>query len=88
MGRRFDLKHQDRALKVCVLAVDEAWEFWLCEQGRQLALGARLMIDDAVKAWRAGTEDPFGAACRAIHERLIRGEIVLPDAGDRPLCPE
>ncbi len=86
MGRRFDLRHEDRALKVCVFPVDEAWEFWLCEHGCKLVLGTRLLIDDAVKAWRSGSYDPFLAACRLIDERLARGEIVLPDVASGSPC--
>jgi hypothetical protein len=86
MGRRFDLTFNDRALKICILPVDEAWEFWLCERGRRLALGARLAIDDAVAAWREGGDDPFLTACRSIAIRLERGEIALPPMGTGPPC--
>ncbi|HEY6979569.1 hypothetical protein [Reyranella sp.] len=86
MGRRFDLTYKDRALKVCVLPIDEAWEFWLCERGCRLVLGARLAIDDVLAAWRDGRGDPFLATCELIGTSLDRGEITLPEAAAGPLC--
>lgn len=86
MGCRFDLTVRGRALKVCVLPVDEAWELWLCERGRRLALGARLAIDDAVAAWRDGDGDPFLTVCKSIGARLERGDIALPDTAIGPPC--
>lgn len=86
MGRRFDLAYKGRALKVCILPIDEAWEFWLCEQGYRLALGARLAIDDALAAWRDGRGDPFVVTCQSIGASLDRGDIVLPEMAVGPLC--
>jgi hypothetical protein len=79
MGRRFDVRYKDRSLGIYVHPVDEAWEFWLCERGRRLALGAQMLIDDVVLAWRRGEKDPFLATFEGICRRLANGELVLPE---------
>jgi hypothetical protein len=50
MGRKFDLTVAGCPLRVCVLAVDEAWELWVCDTTHRLALGHRIEIDDAIAA--------------------------------------
>jgi hypothetical protein len=85
-GRRFDLIHDDRALTICVVPVDEAWELWLCEQCHQLVLGARVPIDDALDSWKQGV-DPMVLASRSIVTRLERGDIVLPSSAERSRYP-
>jgi hypothetical protein len=77
MGRRFNLSHRNRHLEVCVDPIDEAWELWLCEDGRRLALGATVAIDKAAEAWRQGL-DPITQAVERIQAELESGAIVLP----------
>jgi len=78
MGRRFDLSHRDRRLQVCVEPVDEAWELWLCEGGRRLALGATVPIDKAAEAWRQGL-DPIAQTVEKIRADIESGALLLPD---------
>jgi hypothetical protein len=82
MGRRFDVVYNDRAIEVCVNPVDEAWEFWLCERGKRLALGLHIPIDDVLLAWRRGDEDPFQSLFERIQERLLAGELFVPEVTD------
>jgi hypothetical protein len=84
MSRQFELPHRGRALAVRVRPIDEAWEFWLFENGVELVLGAVLSIDDAAKAWRDGIADPIADVIADIRGRLEAGEIALPDRQGRP----
>jgi hypothetical protein len=85
MGRRFEVAYKNRSLTVCVHPVDEAWEFWLCENGHRLTLGALASIDDVLHAWRQTDEDPFATVFESIRERLMSGELVLPETTDHPI---
>jgi hypothetical protein len=85
MGRRFEVAYKDRLLTVCVNPIDEAWEFWLCEKGHRLALGALAPIDDVLRAWRQSEEDPFTTVFESIRERLMSGELVPPDRIEQPV---
>ena len=78
MNRQFTLTYGDRVLAICIRPVDEAWEFWLVENGRELGLQAVLSIDDATKARLAGAADPVADVVASIRRRLETGEIVLP----------
>jgi hypothetical protein len=78
MGRQFELTHQGRALAVRVRPIDDAWELWLYENGRELALADVLSIDDATLARRNGSADPVADAVGRIRRRLSSGEIHLP----------
>ena len=84
MGRRFEVAYNNRVLTVCVNPIDEAWEFWLCENGHKLALGALAPIDDVLRAWRESKDDPFVTVFESIRERLISGELVPPDRSECP----
>ncbi len=77
MGRRFDVVHGDRLLKVCVLPVDEAWELWLCEHRRRLARVATISVDKALDGWHMGN-DIIVQTVVAIRTAVKQGEIVVP----------
>jgi hypothetical protein len=79
MGRQFDVVHGDRALRICVLPVDEAWELWLCEHRRRLAHLATVPVDKALDGWRNGG-DVILQTVEAIRAALKKGEIVAPAA--------
>ena len=86
MGREFSVEYQGRALKVCVVPVDEAWQFWLCEADCRVKMAATLAIDEAVPLWRQGL-DPIEATLAGISDRLISGELVVPAESIGPcLC--
>ncbi len=70
--------HRDRALKICVLPVDEAWELWLCERRHRLALVATISVDKALDAWRKGG-DIILLTVETIRSGLAQGEIVAPN---------
>lgn len=78
MGRRFDLSHRGRRLEVCVEPIDEAWELWLCEDGRRLALGATVAIDRAAEAWREGL-DAITQSVERIRAGVESGALVVPE---------
>jgi hypothetical protein len=86
MGRKFDVAVDGRPLRVCVSAVDEAWELWICDTGRRLALGRRIEIDDAVAAYRSG-RDPVAEAGRLLAEQVEQGRLSLQDAAAAERCP-
>jgi hypothetical protein len=82
MPRKFDLTHEGRVLEVRIRPIDEAWELWLFEKSRQLALAGVVSIDDVILARRNGTNDPIADAVEAIRQRLSSGSITLPDGRD------
>jgi hypothetical protein len=86
MGRKFDVALGQRPLRVCVSAVDEAWELWICDRRHRLALGARIDIDEAILAYREG-RDPVAAAGRSLAHQLEQGLIPLPNAEPMQRCP-
>jgi len=83
MNREFSVEHEGRTLKVCVVAIDEAWQFWLCEGDCRVKMGATLPIDEAVPLWRQGL-DPIEATLTSISDRLKRGELPVPAEGIGP----
>jgi hypothetical protein len=86
MGRKFDVALGERSLRVCVSAVDEAWELWICDRRHRLALGGRIGIDEAVLAYREGS-DPIAAAGRSLTDQLERGLLALPAVEPIETCP-
>jgi hypothetical protein len=82
MNRQFTLTYGDRVLAIRIRPVDEAWEFWLLENGRELGIQAVLSIDDATKARLNGAVDPVADVVASIRRRLETGEIVLPVSED------
>jgi hypothetical protein len=78
MGRQFELTHGGRALSVRVEPIDNAWELWLCENGRELVRAGVISIDDATLARRNGAADPVADMVAVILRRLESGEIRLP----------
>ena len=86
MGRKFDVMSGDRPLRVCVSAVDEAWELWICDGRHRLAFGGRIGIDEAVMAYREGC-DPVATVGKSLAERLERGLLPLPSIEPADTCP-
>lgn len=88
MGRRFSIKHNERHLQICVQAIDEAWNLWVCELGCRLALGATITIDAAMEARRSG-KDAILAATEQIGSQIKADEMSLPIIDDRAhdRCP-
>jgi hypothetical protein len=84
MGRKFDVA--DGGLRVCVSAVDEAWELWVCDRRHRLAVGGSNVIDEAEMAYRGGT-DPVAAAGRLLADQIERGLFALPTAEAPASCP-
>src|SRR5260221_5709001 len=83
MSREFSVEHQGRALKVCVVPIDEAWQFCLCERDCRVKMAATLPIDEAVPFWRQGL-DPIEATLSSISDRLKSGELPVPAEGVGP----
>jgi hypothetical protein len=86
MGRKFDVPVPGGVLRVCVSAVDEAWELWICDTTHRLALGRRIEIDDAVAAYREG-RDPVAEAGRLLAEQIERGLYTQSTLGSAEKCP-
>jgi hypothetical protein len=88
MGRQFAVGHCDRALKICVLPIDEAWELWLCERRRRLVRVATISVDRALDNWRRGS-DVILLTVETIRAGLTRGEILVPAMSpELPECAE
>jgi hypothetical protein len=79
MARQFELKLHGRALAVRVRPVDNAWELWVYENGRELVLGDVVSIDDVTLQRRGGAADPVADVVQTIRRRLESGELPLPD---------
>ena len=86
MGRKFDVALPGRSLRVCVAAIDEAWELWICDATHRLALAGRVAIDDALAGYRAG-RDPIALAGQSIAHQLETGRLMLPTTGPVERCP-
>ena len=86
MGRKFEVAVGGRSLRVCVSAVDEAWELWICDTTHRLALGQRIEIDDAVIAYREG-RDPVAAAGFRLASKLEQGAFELDASMPPERCP-
>jgi hypothetical protein len=85
MGRKFDVA-TGCPLRVCVSAVDEAWELWICDTTYRLALGRRIEIDDALGAYREG-RDPVAEAGRLLAEQIEQGVYTQHMLGPAEKCP-
>ena len=84
MARQFELKLRGRALAVRVRPIDNAWELWVCENGRELVLGDVVSIDDVTLQRRRGAADPVADVVQSIRRRLESGELFLPEKRDEP----
>jgi hypothetical protein len=82
MARQFEVKLRGRALAVCVRPIDNAWELWVYENGRELILGDVVSIDDVTLQRRDGAEDPVADVVQSIRRRLESGELMLPEKRD------
>jgi hypothetical protein len=87
MGRKFDVALAGRPLRICVSAVDEAWELWVCDRRNRLILAARIEIDDALADYRKGN-DPIASASATIAGQLEQGLLTLPSVPPAMRCPE
>jgi hypothetical protein len=87
MGRKFEVAVGGRSLRVCVSAVDEAWELWICDTTHRLALGQRIEIDDAIVAYRTG-HDPVAAAGRLLASQLEQGLLAPHALVPSERCPQ
>jgi hypothetical protein len=88
MGRQFDVAKGGRPLKICVLAIDEAWELWLCERRRRLVRVATISVDKALESWRQGS-DVILLTVETIRAGLTKGEILVPAMSpELPECSE
>ncbi|UYN95220.1 MAG: hypothetical protein KIT25_24960 [Enhydrobacter sp.] len=76
-----------RRLEVRVVPVDEAWELWLFEGERRLALAGTVAIDAATEAWRQGL-DPVAQAVERLRADAERGTLALPDRAARGDPPQ
>ena len=86
MGRKFDVSAGGCPLQVCVSAVDEGWELWICDTTHRLALGRRIEIDDAVVAYREG-RDPVAEAGRMLAAQIESGVYTEHTLGPTGRCP-
>src|SRR5262245_51824391 len=86
MGRKFEVTLGERLLRVCVSAVDEAWELWVCDGRNRLMLGGTVGIDEATLANRDGC-DPVALAGRSLADQLKQGLLKLPIGEPLEPCP-
>ena len=75
--RAFPFRHKGRLLRVVVVAVQEAWQLWVCEEERRLAYGGRVSVDDAIAGWRIG-EDRVLELAEEVKSNVLTGKLV-PD---------
>ena len=86
MGRSFPFRFQGRALAVCVVPVDDAWELWVAEGDQFLSLGGRVSADEAVEAWRQG-EDRILARAEEVKSHVLTGRMRLNPKAQAPIAP-
>ncbi len=72
MGRSFPFTYHGRVLRICPLAIEEAWELWVLDGERKLVCARRISIDETVEAGLRG-EDRI----RTVAEELM-SRFVLP----------
>jgi hypothetical protein len=63
-------------LRVVVVAVQEAWQLWVCEEERRLAYGGRVSVDDAIAGWRIG-DDRVLELAEEVKSNVLTGKLVL-----------
>jgi hypothetical protein len=74
--RAFPFRYQGRLLRVVVVAVQEAWQLWVCEEERRLAYGGRVSVDDAISGWRIG-DDRVLELAEEVKSNVLTGKLVL-----------
>jgi hypothetical protein len=93
--RAFPFRYQGRLLRVVVVAVQEAWQLWVCEEDRRLAYGGRVSVDDAIAGWRLGADRVLELA-EEVKSNVLTGTLALDPAtagndstlpGEEPLPP-
>jgi hypothetical protein len=74
--RAFPFRYQGRLLRVVVVAVQEAWQLWVCEEERRLAYGGRVAVDDAIAGWRMGADRVLELA-EEVKSNVLTGKLAL-----------
>jgi hypothetical protein len=74
--RAFPFRYQGRLLRVVVVAVQEAWQLWVCEEDRRLAYGGRVSVDDAIAGWRVG-DDRVLELAEEVKSNVLTGKLAL-----------
>lgn len=86
--RAFPFRYQGRLLRVVVVAVQDAWQVWVCEDERRLAYGGRVAADDAIAGWRLG-EDRVREQVEEVKSKVLTGALVLgPGIEGPPIMDE
>ncbi len=78
--RVFPFRYQGRLLRVVVVAVQEAWQLWVCEEDRRLAYGGRVTVDDAIAGWRQG-DDRVLELSEEVKSNVLTGKLALDAKG-------
>ena len=74
--RAFPFRYQGRLLRVVVVAVQEAWQLWVCEEERRVAYGGRVSVDDAIAGWRVG-DDRVLELAEEVKSNVLTGKLAL-----------
>ena len=74
--RAFPFRYQGRVLRVVVVAVQEAWQLWVCEEERRLAYGGRVSVEDAIAGWRVG-DDRVLELAEEVKSNVLTGKLAL-----------
>jgi hypothetical protein len=74
--RAFPFRYQGRLLRVVVVAVQEAWQLWVCEEDRRVAYGGRVSVDDAIAGWRVG-DDRVLELAEEVKSNVLTGKLAL-----------
>jgi hypothetical protein len=87
MGRSFPFTVQGRALRICPLAIEEAWELWILDGERPLICARRISIDESVEAGLRG-EDRIRTVAEELMSRFVTPLPELEsEAGPSPWAP-
>ena len=78
--RVFPFRYQGRLLRVVVVAVQEAWQLWVCEEDRRVAYGGRVSVDDAIAGWRQG-DDRVLELSEEVKSNVLTGKLALDAKG-------
>lgn len=87
MGRSFPFTLLGRALRICPLAIEEAWELWILDGERPLICARRVSIDETVEAGLRG-EDRIRTVVEELMSRFVAPLPDLePEAGASAWAP-
>jgi len=79
--RAFPFRYQGRVLRVVVVAVQEAWQLWVCEAERRLAYGGRVSVDEAIAGWRIG-DDRVLELAEEVKSNVLTGKLAVDMPSD------